>query len=85
LDLGGFDRMISVNKMPVAIVINHVRRNRNMEGRKPVLAVSTGSPNIPAPIDVPVIMDTAVINFKSKVLVEIVFSMRENIDFFRIF
>jgi hypothetical protein len=85
LDLGGFDRMISVNKRPVAIVINHVRRKRNMDGRKPALAVSTGSPNIPAPIEVPVTMDTAVINFRSKVLLKIVFSMRENIDFSRIF
>jgi hypothetical protein len=68
--------MTSTNRIPVIMVISQVRKKRQIEGTNPARAVSTGSPNIPAPIDVPTTRDTAVTNFKSKTLVKTAFSMR---------
>jgi hypothetical protein len=74
-----FFKITSENKIPVDMVTIQVRKNRQMEGKNPALAVATGRPSIPAPTEVPTIMKTAVTNFKSKNLVKIAFCMGRSV------
>jgi hypothetical protein len=67
--------MTSAKRRPEAMVMNQVRRKRQVEGKKPAVAVSTGRPSIPAPIEVPVTSEMAVTNLESKRRAETAFSM----------
>lgn len=76
MEFEGLDKITSENKIPVVMVITQVSKNRKIEGKKPALAVITGRANIPAPIEVPTMIETAATNFKSKILIRIIFCIK---------
>jgi hypothetical protein len=53
----------SAKTHPDKIITPQQRKNKHAAGKKPLAAVSTGSPSIPAPTEVPTIKRIAKKNF----------------------